>query len=452
MVSIRKIVIFFIPNTCIKNMIMVYYQKGDHIMILEIRVENFLAYAEMARLSMCADMRIKKFNSNVCERGGFNVLKSACIYGANNVGKSCLVRAMNSIVNVMLGYVAEVPPNIFLGNSVCAFGVTFDYGGKVYSYDFSYDSSKVGNEKRGFVYERFAEIAIDRYGNMSESEIFVRDMINNEYRFASNAELSMLLGAVSASNILIYTINGAKYKEIENCRNIMRAFAESVDIIDTYNIPIEKTLRVLKGRAALLNKTVELIKFADLDIDDYVYLKDSVPIPNNELQTPYENALQAVAPEDILYLASVHKGKAVQSLTFDSTGTKKLVALASYIADALTNGRILVVDELDSSLHFKLTRAIVTLFNNELNVSSQLIFTIQDALLLDCKKLFRKDQIWFAAKNDKGAYIYPLLKYTAQKDNIRSETDLIERYKSGDIGELPDPDFMDVLLGESKDE
>ena len=139
-------------------------------------------------------------------------------------------------------------------------------------------------------------------------------------------------------------------------------------------------------------------------------------------------------------------------MIFDSTGTKKIVALASYIADALSNGRILIIDELDSSLHFKLTRAIVSLFNNELNASSQLLFTAQDAMLLDCKKLFRKDQIWFAAKNESGAYIYPLSKYTAQKDNIRSETDLIERYKSGEIGELPIPDLISILLGDDEDE
>lgn len=98
------------------------------------------------------------------------------------------------------------------------------------------------------------------------------------------------------------------------------------------------------------------------------------------------------------------------------------------------------------------TLYIVSLFNNELNTSAQLLFTAQDAMLLDCKKLFRKDQIWFAAKNDEGAYVYPLSTYTAQKDNIRSETDLIERYKTGDIGELPIPDLISVLLEDYDDE
>ena len=80
-------------------------------MILNIRVNNYLAYSHNTDLSLVADMRIKKFSFNVKEIAGFNVLKSACIYGANNVGKSCLMRAVNSIKNVLLGYVAEVPTN-----------------------------------------------------------------------------------------------------------------------------------------------------------------------------------------------------------------------------------------------------------------------------------------------------------------------------------------------------
>lgn len=422
-------------------------------MILNIRVNNYLAYSHNTDLSLIADMRIKKLSFNVKEIAGFNVLKSACIYGANNVGKSCLMRAVNSIKNVLLGYVAEVPTNIFNNDNRCSLGVTFDYDGKIYSYDFTYDLTFVSPQvKRGFIYERFAELSMDVHGNIAEREIFVRDMDNNLYKFDGNGELAILLGAVSANNILIYTINNEKYSEVEKCRSILRGFADSIDIINMYNIPIIKTLQVLKDHSDLMKKTVDLIKLADLDIDDYKYIKNVASPVSNEQNILYENALNVIAPEDILYLTSVHKGKAVQSLIFDSTGTKKIVALASYIADALSNGRILIIDELDSSLHFKLTRAIVSLFNNELNASSQLLFTAQDAMLLDCKKLFRKDQIWFAAKNERGAYIYPLSKYTAQKDNIRSETDLIERYKSGEIGELPIPDLISILLGDDEDE
>ena len=78
-------------------------------------------------------------------------------------------------------------------------------------------------------------------------------------------------------------------------------------------------------------------------------------------------------PENIMdqiRLVSTYKGVHVPSMMFDSTGTKKIAAIASYVIEALEQGRILVVDELDSSIHFKLTRAIVAMFNNELNTSA----------------------------------------------------------------------------------
>lgn len=67
-----------------------------------------------------------------------------------------------------------------------------------------------------------------------------------------------------------------------------------------------------------------------------------------------------------------------------------MACLASYVIDALENGRILVVDELDNSLHFKLVRAIIAMFNNELNTKAQLICTVHDINLLELPEAVQK--------------------------------------------------------------
>ncbi|MCX4362480.1 MAG: ATP-binding protein [Clostridia bacterium] len=425
-------------------------------MILSVRINNFLVYANKTELSLIADMRIKKFYSNVYQENNFNVVKSACIYGGNNVGKSCTVRAINSIRNVLLSIGAEVPPNLFRQDKLCSLGISFLYEGKAYSYDFSFDSTLINHYAKGFVYERLTEITIDRNGNKSEKELFIRDMINDNYKFADDPELSILLKAVSPNNIIIYTINSEKYPIIGYYKNILRTFASKIEILDANDIPIGKTIQVLKENKKQCTKIVDLIKLADLDIDDYKYLKMNNNIklpPNIPLAVPKEVILKAtVAAEDVLCLTSIHKGKAMQSLIIDSTGTKKMVSLASYIVQALDEGKILVVDELDSSLHFKLTRAIVSLFNNELNTKAQLIFTAHDGTLLDCKKLFRKDQIWFADKEETGAYLKPLSDFTSKENNVRSSDDLLEKYKFGVFGALPEPDLIDILLGDDDNE
>ena len=149
---------------------------------------------------------------------------------------------------------------------------------------------------------------------------------------------------------------------------------------------------------------------------------------------------------DQFRLISVHKGKPLPSIKFDSTGTKKIVWLASYIVEALEQGKTLILDELDSGLQFKLSRALISLFNNLINVSAQLICTTHDVSLLDIKTLLRKDQIWFTDKDTQQAYLYSLSMFTAKESGVRSDGDILDKYSKGMFGALPDPSLVEALL------
>ena len=234
------------------------------------------------------------------------------------------------------------------------------------------------------------------------------------------------------------------------------SFASKIDIVDMNNIPIKKTIAMLKASDEIQKSIASFVLNSDLYLEDYKYLSDDeVKI---ELKTqsvgdikPQENALSVVAPiTEMLHLASVYKGVTVPSMLFDSTGTKKMAALASYVLDALKNGRILVIDELDNSLHFRLTRAIIALFNNELNREAQLIATVHDVSLLDCQTLFRKEQIWFTHKDKESVYLYSLAEFTAERTGVRDTSDLVEKYRKGMFGALPEPELFESLLEVTK--
>ena len=430
-------------------------------MILNIRIDNYLVYSNEVELSMEADMRIKKFSDNVCKQAGKNILKSTCLFGSNNSGKSSFIRGINTIKNVLLSYVADVTSNIFNDSKICSFGITFIYDDIIYDYEFKYDSTINNEIKNGFIFESLKEISVDKYGNTTNKQIFLRDVNNNKFMFINNDILSNILGMVSTNNILIYTISSDKYPEIARYKEILRNFALSIDIFEMDNIPIDKTIQILKKNEDIVKQVVDIIRFADVDIDDYVYNKENTNFPKKDVSSgysdnmPQENVLKANnLLDDMLRLTSIHKGKKVQSIIFDSNGTKKIVALAGYLVNALKNNRILVIDELDSSLHFKITRAIVSLFNNDANKNSQLIFTAHDVTLLDCKKLFRKDQIWFVDKNDSESKIYPLSSFNALNDHVRSESIIYDLYIKGNLGAIPEPDLIDILLeiNESKND
>ena len=247
-------------------------------------------------------------------------------------------------------------------------------------------------------------------------------------------------------------VDSEEFPCLKAIKDTIISFASKIDIVDMNDIPIKKTIDMLKKSDSSQKKIANFVINADLSLEDFRYLNDeelkmALRKQDSEDIKPQESVLNSSAPlAEMLHLASVYKGILVPSMIFDSTGTKKMAALASYVIDALENGRILIVDELDNSLHFRLTRAILALFNNELNKNAQMIATVHDVSLLDCQKLFRKEQIWFTYKDKEDVYLYSLSAFTAEKDGIRDTTNLIEKYRKGMFGALPNPDLFQSLL------
>jgi uncharacterized protein len=104
-----------------------------------------------------------------------------------------------------------------------------------------------------------------------------------------------------------------------------------------------------------------------------------------------------------IYEKGVEVGQVVFDLSEESTGTLKLVGLAGVVAQALEDGSVIVMDELDKNLHPLLTRMILGLFHNpDFNQkNAQLILSTHDVSLID-STLFRRDQIMLIDKNVSG--------------------------------------------------
>ena len=411
-------------------------------MIIEVRAKNCFVFDEQISFSMKADMRNKKFASNVHKENDFNILKTVGIYGPNNAGKTCLTKCIKAIRQILLNKNPGLMTNIFTDDSICGLGVTFLAFGRKFSYDLKYDAAK-----KEFVYESFSEILKDRHGNEKEVFWLVKDSIQGKY-FCADRDAVQMMPLMAKNNLLCYLIDTSKFEHLQGMKKIIINFAGKIDIINMNNIPMEHTIELMKNRDQLQQKIVGFIKNADLYMDNYEYVEmDQIKLrAEDEGEKPDEKVLEL--PETIMdqiRLVSTYKGVHVPSMLFDSTGTKKIAALAGYVIEGLEQGRILVIDELDSSIHFKLTRAIVAMFNNELNINAQMIFTVHDINLMDCKKMFRKEQIWFVHKDKAGVYVYSLADFTAQQ-GVRDTTDIIEKYRKGALGALPDPDLINSLL------
>ena len=119
-----------------------------------------------------------------------------------------------------------------------------------------------------------------------------------------------------------------------------------------------------------------------------------------------------------------------------SAGTQKILSMFFPIYNLLNNGGVMIIDELDITLHYSLIKEIIKMFNSvEYNrKNAQLIFTTHNLLLLDFN-LFREDQIWFLENNDvsTGTELYSLSDIEGYKKNKY----LLRDYLNGNFGGIP---------------
>ncbi len=401
-------------------------------MIKSIYLENFYSFEQKVELNLQADNYTKKFPDNIFKE---NIIKTAVIYGPNNTGKTAIIDGANIIKKILLNKEVLIKFNIFTNKNICKFGLNFIINKKNYNYEFWI------NTNNSVPYEK-----LTIKNNNSENIIFLKDNIKKKYK-SEDKKLEKILPMASLDNILIYTINTDNFPILKQAKKTLTTIAQKIEIIDMNNITNSKTLEILKSKNHLIKKVVSFIKNADLYLEDYYY--DEFVFFDNKF---INNKSLNQATLDQIKLVSVYKGIKVPSIIFDSVGTKKIVALASYIIEALEDGKILFIDELDSSLHYKLTRAILSMFNNVLNKKAQLICTIHDTDLLDCQKMFRKEQIWFTDKDKNGAKLYSLKDFSYSETGIRDTTNIFEKYNKGLLGAIPKPELISTLLEEEENE
>lgn len=408
-------------------------------MLYSLKLKNVEVFNNEIEFSMNADMRTKRFSTNVINTLNNDVVKASAIYGPNNTGKTCFIRIIENIKNAILKSNNSFNSNIHIEDTLIEIEISFIDVYR-YIYSFSYDTSK-----KQYVFEEFSKAIKDKYNNEKIETLLEKSISTNKYfcidkKFESRMEYAlkeqMIFNAINSSDCEIFN---------SEIKNKIVNFASKIEIVYMVNIPINKTIELLKSESVYKKQIVDFIKHADLDLDDFKYDKDIQLIDQNK-SLMKEEVLNNIPLIEQSRLISTYKGKEVPSLIYDSTGTKKIEALSSYIIEALNEGKILFIDEIDTSLHFKLTRAIISMFLNELNNKAQLIFTTHDLSLLDIKKLFRKEQIWFTDKDETGPIMYSLNKFTSGDFGIRETSDLVDMFKKGKIGAIPRPEFINSLL------
>jgi AAA15 family ATPase/GTPase len=197
---------------------------------------------------------------------------------------------------------------------------------------------------------------------------------------------------------------------------------------------------------------VNLIQFADLGISEARVRRNAL---NTEQRQTFEKlfrVMNADAPEEEINtlvdratetVEFAHSTGVARETTFlpleaESLGTQTLFALTGPVIRAISSGDTLFVDEIDASLHPRLTCEIISAFKDPKQnpKQAQIVFTSHDTTLLggllDEAKLAR-DEVWFTEKKADGATtLYPLTDFSPRK------AENLERgYLQGRYGAVP---------------
>lgn len=416
-------------------------------MITSLKLRNFKTFSGEIEISFTGSFSIKRFLCNTFETNGKRVLKTAGIYGPNNTGKTCLILALANLKALMLNENHEDLCNSFVEDNVTYFKVEYVIRDRMYSYEVSYD-----NKEKKYISEELKGLTVAPSNSsvISSKTLIKKDKNgvslvtprNGPYNLGEGLEMKMFSPSLPILKSLEFSEE--IFPELFKAQKDYIEFASSIILVrnDKHFLDIRPTIELIKNDLKARRFISEFIRNCDLHISDFGFSE------NIETDVDVSNFIKPSTDLESLKFYSVHSGHKVPSFIFDSLGTKKIIALSGYIYQVIKNGGILLIDEIDGSLHHILTRAIISLFNNDLNTKAQLLFTTHDLLLLDLEKLFRKDQIYLTNidENTGESVLIHLSDITSKNENgIRGDEDIRKHYLHGRFGKLPSPELFDVL-------
>ena len=437
-------------------------------MLLKISVENFKSFDKREELSMISSSKVQVNKNHRVKIKQTNLLKNAVVYGANASGKSNLVAVFAFIKEVLMEGLPMGSVNDFCRNAEenktreSVFELQFTVGDTFYAYGFSailsrrqiteewlYELMQGGGARQLFIREgnkapslgdgvnltssaeknRFEVYADDFAGH--DTQLFLAEM-NRGKKYDANSRLIFfpMVFKWIMNNIIVINPNmgisntGAYYNEesLENISRLIQTFDTGITDIKTREISIEEMGTMIPGEVvqnifAQLKAQMQMTNLPNIQMT--WRLKDGF----------FNIRIKKNAEPEITTLVLRH-GRSVFDFNFseESDGTKRLFDLI----DMLLTDRpdtVFVVDELERSLHPKLTEHFLKLFMEAHDsVRMQLVFTTHEDTIMN-QNLFRRDEIWFVERDaDNDSKIYSLDRFKERYDKKLSKAYLEGRY------------------------
>jgi AAA15 family ATPase/GTPase len=421
---------------------------GGTSMLLRFGVKNYRSlksYQELSLIASSLDDNPLGLIENEASPGE-KILPAAIIYGANASGKSNLIRALSYMRGAVLfshnrnDPGGGIPYKPFALDPKCAskpssFDLDFIHGGVRYHYGFE-QSDKVFEKEWLYAFPNGKRrILFEREGSKFS---FSRNLKGQNEVISNLTRPNSLFASAAAQN------NHAILSQVVN---FFRAIRSEVPLSAN---PVTIARREMNERS--MKKTLDLL--TELGTGAIAYRKRKVEIPpeTSEFFSDFDVILKKHL-KDITFHSDIsgrfelaHRGYDGKEIYFDldeeSEGTRRLLILLDEVFIALDLGSVLLIDELNASLHTQACERIISLFSiPTINTrGAQLVGTTHDTNLLISTHV-RRDEVWFTEQQSDGSTeLFPLTDIKTRKG------DNIERgYLQGRYGAVPFPMGRSVL-------
>jgi len=408
-------------------------------MLVEFSARNFRSLRDEQTLSLVSSLDRAHLETHTLETGVRSVPRlnrASVVYGANASGKSNLIFALVTMRNLVLHSTAmldaaraeQYTPYRLERSSATEpteFEITVLLDGTRYQYGFSYDAQRIRDEwlivyKTGKGQSWFERRWNDTKGEHEWapfSSYFTGP--KETWRQATRPGALFLTTAIQLNN--------------EQLKPLWNWFMDGLVVVNLGGaLDLSATIQRFDD-PAFMTRALHLLRAADLHLSD-IQIES---MPGHQVALRFEAGKppeSSITARDVPIVKYVHKLEGEDVVSFDqrfeSAGTQRLFSFVGPILDGLDSGKLLVIDELDSSLHPMVVRFVLGLFHNP-EVSkrgAQLWMTTHDTSLLD-GDLLRRDQIWFVDKDDRQASrLYPLTDFSPRKGEALEKGYLRARY------------------------
>jgi len=447
-------------------------------MIVSFSVSNYRSFSSEESFSLVASQRLgttHEEHSVPIPDSKEKVLRTAVLYGANGAGKSNLFKAVRYLRSVAL---ETRDRNSVTGREAFRFGelseepssfdLQFIADNKLYRFCMKVDDRRIVEESLAHVlggrektlYERITDgggkVTVDAPGLRSLEKLHALATVGGPQNQSFLATIGATLDTSDIGDELRGILDwfkrglalvgpgqplrglGRRLTEdselLEFASEFLRSSSTGVDHLEIVQTEIshDEVGRLIRSASNVLEDVSEyedpVARFL-LDDGNELLIDHGESFYQTKMQAAHKDQADKMVPLD---------------LTEESDGTQRLLHLIPALHQLRTGSGVFLIDEIDRSLHPMLVWKFLEFFLKSCpGDQRQIIVTTHESNLLDLD-LLRRDEIWFAEKDQAGATrLYSMADFKVRKDH-----EIRKHYLQGRFGAVPFLGSLDRLLEE----